>query len=319
MRSPGAGSDLVVVTLVGGLGNQLFQFAAAKGLQRDPSQPVTVDLRQSRQWPNTLAGVLRPGTFRPANRRELLRLGQTPALPRGQLTLGRARDALAGRLPRARLDRHVFAERDALGLDPARSRWRPPVLLAGYFQNEDYFSSVAAEVRDAFAPAPPEADDRWEALASALPGERPWVGVSLRTGADYRRFSIVVPRSYYRDAVEAVSARLGPVAFVVFGDRQGDAEAVRSWLARRGPAVVVADLDPASQLHLMAKMPHLILANSSFAWWGAWLGDQAARSESRVVISPEPWSVVPGRVAPARWHCVAHDGLGPGSGWDLDN
>jgi hypothetical protein len=35
----------------------------------------------------------------------------------------------------------------------------------------------------------------------------------------------------------------------------------------------------------MSLASHLIMANSSFSWWAAWLGD----SEVRTVIYPRPW------------------------------
>jgi hypothetical protein len=38
----------------------------------------------------------------------------------------------------------------------------------------------------------------------------------------------------------------------------------------------------------MSECDHAILANSSFAWWGAWIGDQRGERE-RSVIAPAGW------------------------------
>jgi hypothetical protein len=40
----------------------------------------------------------------------------------------------------------------------------------------------------------------------------------------------------------------------------------------------------------MAACRHNIIANSSFSWWAAWLGDRAPGND-RIVIAPERWFV----------------------------
>jgi hypothetical protein len=41
-------------------------------------------------------------------------------------------------------------------------------------------------------------------------------------------------------------------------------------------------------LFLMAACRHSIIANSSFSWWGAWLGDDAG-DHNRIVVAPQTW------------------------------
>ena len=60
--------------------------------------------------------------------------------------------------------------------------------------------------------------------------------------------------------------------------------------------------DPITQLSAMARCDHAIIANSSFAWWGAWLGDQLASGPHRTVVAPEEYGV-PDRF-PSRWLTV---------------
>ena len=96
--------QLVAASMVGNLGNQLFQFAAVKGLQQDPDAPAIIDERLSMEWRTSLQTVLREGSFRSATRRELLRLRQAPLVPRGQRTLMRMRDALDARVPASEVD-----------------------------------------------------------------------------------------------------------------------------------------------------------------------------------------------------------------------
>jgi Glycosyltransferase WbsX len=294
----------LVVELRGGLGNQLFQFAAAKGLQGDPTEPVVVDDRRSMEWPNRLGGVLRDGATRPATQAELWALGQAPRLPMLQRTAIRARSAMAARAPNRFGSREVV-EADRVGFDPdvVTAAARGSALLRGYFQSEDYFAARAAEVYASFAPpprsvAPVRAElDEWAEPGATL------VGISLRTGADYQSFGVVLPPSYYDDAIARVEARVERPAFVVFGD---EAEAADALAAALPLARSVATAPPDAQLHLLAGLPTMVASNSSFAWWAAWLGDQlqADGDADHVVFVPRPWLHEEDRPTPARWTAV---------------
>jgi hypothetical protein len=54
----------------------------------------------------------------------------------------------------------------------------------------------------------------------------------------------------------------------------------------------------------MGLCNHAVIANSTFGWWGAWLGDEVTR-RPRIVVAPEKWFVQPGLefcdVVPERW------------------
>ena len=52
-------------------------------------------------------------------------------------------------------------------------------------------------------------------------------------------------------------------------------------------------------LRLMSLCNHFITANSSFSWWGAWLGDY----EDKIVVCPERWynDGMKNNIIPDRW------------------
>jgi hypothetical protein len=110
---------------------------------------------------------------------------------------------------------------------------------------------------------------------------------------------------YYALALKMLFERVKHPALFVFGDDLGWAKrelvlpADTRFVAHNGDARNYEDL------WLMTQSRHAVIANSSFSWWGAWLGD----APDRTVVAPAAWGY---RAAPAsgwlivtpdRWDC----------------
>jgi hypothetical protein len=178
----------------------------------------------------------------------------------------------------------MFQERLFARFDPEVVEQRSPVLYNGYFQHEDYFlhaaDAIAADIAD--SPADPAQFVHDRAGAS--------VALSIRAGADYQHLGWAIPLDWYLRAARCVAEQHSRPEFVVFSDVVAAADEAVDALRHYGPAVSAADLDARSQLHVMAALDHAIIAPSSFAWWGAWLGDHRhGFAASRTVIAPSPW------------------------------
>jgi hypothetical protein len=291
-------SSVRAVSMIGRTGNQLFQYAVARAHLVAGDQLVVVDDREVTTWGDHLTPVLRRGRFRPIRQRELLRLREVPRLPIGQRTVVSQRKQLA--------QRHAVFRSFEIGDDvpaselPARVAASRHCLLRGYFQNERYFIDAAAGIRSEFRAVSADVS-RFVAWAA---GGSPTVGISMRTGADYGEFGWTLDRGYYLRGAERLRGHVDDPSFVVFGDVPEDAQWLVDQLAAAGGrAVLAAKLSAADQLFAMAAMDHLVISNSSFAWWGAWLGD-GRPGDGRVVIRPSQW--VPGvtDICPDRWQPV---------------
>jgi hypothetical protein len=78
---------------------------------------------------------------------------------------------------------------------------------------------------------------------------------------------------------------------VLFGDDPGFVELFAERARQRNHRVFNAlDLgtDPIHQLEWLSECEHAIVPDSSFAWWGAWLGDRRG-DPGRLVIAPSEW------------------------------
>jgi hypothetical protein len=105
---------------------------------------------------------------------------------------------------------------------------------------------------------------------------------------------------WYHSAVDLIGGRVPGAELFVFSD---DPEWSEANFQPEYPTTYVSDDggDPHEDLRLLAACGHHVLSNSSFSWWGAWLGE----TSDQIAIAPHPWfRRVPAatrEVVPARW------------------
>jgi hypothetical protein len=151
-----------------------------------------------------------------------------------------------------------------------------------YLQNVENFRGIEGAIRAYFSPRP----DIWARLASrfdavlSLPHK---TSLHVRRG-DYLGHNglfTILPLAYY---VEAMSMTHGP--YIVFSD---DIPWCRTHLP--GDCIFMEHNRNYEDLFLMAACDEHIVANSSFSWWGAWLGGGRA-------VLPRVWGRAFGPVEP---------------------
>ena len=273
----------VVIRLVGGLGNQMFQYAAALGLavrqkrilKVDTSSYVTCENRSYQLDCLKVPQDLYTGA-------RLFQLDSNSIAARVIQKIKRA-------VSKAGLFRKGVYCEPHFHFDPAFFDLSgTEILLNGYFQSSRYFESVAALLRERFQPAAPlsaKAAD-WAAKIAASPCS---VSLHVRRG-DYLEASNstlheVLDRGYYDRAVNLIQCLAGEtVEFFLFSD---EPDFVADAFADLPGAHVVRS-DPSrswEDMFLMARCRHNIIANSSYSWWGAWLNP----GEDKRVIAPFRW------------------------------
>jgi hypothetical protein len=267
---------MIILRLRGGLGNQLFQYAAASALAEHHGTPLKLDLYYYQKHPYRKFDLDKLNVpFEEATRAEVHAFTGSNLLQR---FLNKRENYWRCARVFAQPHYHFFADWFRL---PAA------LYLSGYFQSEKFFTPLADQVRTWYTPRVPLDPQSRDVVARMQ--ETNSVSLHVRRGdynmAQFNAFFRAVPLPYYQQAVDRMQQTLDGPQFFIFSD---DVAWCREHLKIEGSPVFVdhnRGADSYRDLLLMAHAKHNIIANSSFSWWGAWLNPNPAKQ----VIAPQPW------------------------------
>jgi hypothetical protein len=280
---------VITVSLIGGLGNQMFQYAAGKALAERHGVPLALDISGFRDYalrPFLLDRLLVPEAIA-SKRAEKPDVNFTCAKWKGRI------DRLLGKagLPKLASSPNEYREPN-FHYDPAFEALGPRISLFGYFQSERYFNSIAGSLRDWFSPREPLGDAAAAVLKRIEASELP-ISVHVRRG-DYlepgtHEVHGILGESFYRQVFDRLEGMIGHEAeLFIFSDDPAAAEQVLSFIPGSRLNHVRGDPErPWEDMVLMARCRHHVIANSSFSWWGAWLNP----SSDKIVVAPRAWFV----------------------------
>lgn len=277
----------------GGLGNQLFEYAAGLYFAERLAIPLEIvrpHIRKNHKW----------GEFPRPFQLDAFCLDARiiAATTANRLFLS----------PRQRIRFLCNELRNIVGTEtieePALYRLFPDLLdkvntrtiyLIGYWQAAEYAEAVADRLRSSLR-LRKTPQQRNLGYADAIRALTCPVSLHIRLG-DYAlvsstntkgstKVSWILQRSYFRDAIARIRSRLPDASFVIFSDDQVAAREIMSgepvslWVEGNDTGNAYEDL------WLMSCCKHHIIANSSFSWWGAWLNP----SLDKIVMAPKYWN-----------------------------
>ena len=285
----------VYVRLLGGLGNQLFQYAMGRALADARQVELVLDPRF----------ILRKGCISGlaidefAIRARYLTHTEAAYFKEPIWKLSRAlRRQINPWLGYYHETVHSF-DAEALGQSHG-------VMLSGFWQSERYFANHGHQLRTDLvlkSQMPSAAVKLATQMASG-----PSLAMHVRRG-DYLTDPKalvkhgVTSAHYYQTALQLVIEKLGDVDLYVFSD---DPDWVRTNI-QHPKIIFVSDFGFSAEqdLWLISACQHQIIANSSFSWWGAYLNDYA----SKIIVAPQPWfdakHMAQQDIIPADWNTLA--------------
>lgn len=279
---PAEKKNVIIVKVIGGLGNQMFQYAAGRALAETLGAKLFLDLHA---YATYKVHAFSLDTFNVAYETfGVLPFRLSPSIYR---TLGRnvllekaRRFAIRRMLP-------IYIEKKET-YDPSFVDLKAPVYLEGYFQSPKYFSNIEEILRKEFAIKVPPSEANRELAQKIELCEA--VSLHVRRG-DYvsnpaaAQVHGVLSLDYYRRATDVIRERVKDPRLFIFSD---DPEWVSSNMNFDMPTTYIRGNDGArnyEDLRLMSLCKHHITANSTFSWWGAWLG----KNPQKTVVRPKDW------------------------------
>lgn len=291
----------VVVRIEGGLGNQLFQYACGRSLADRLGCRLALDLR----------GLDIQGD-RPFQldayqiRADIADTDLLSSIPNGRPSRwNRTKSRLAQLAPNF-YSFPVFWPR-SFAFDQRFKQLTHPVYLVGYWQSEKYFDWNRATLLSDIQPVLPLSLNtpflcEIEGCTSVALHIRRGDYVSNEQSAQFHGLCDI---SYYQAAVKNLKAHVPDIQVFVFSD---DIEWAKKHLILDVPIYFVESTSTdngRTDLELMRRCKHHIIANSSFSWWGAWL----CTHPEQQVRAPVRWfadsKTDTSDVIPERWQKIA--------------
>ena len=267
-----------VVTFAGRLGNQMFQYAFYLYLQSKLGDGRRLYL--SREGGEKIA--------------EIFSIPASCFLPD---------DLSAGIVQANRWQIDSIVEKQISYMQNCTDSLLPIAKYLGYWQCYQYAEANAAKLRQQFSIQVSELNEPSTLLLHNI-RHTCSVSIHVRRG-DYCSphnkmiYGGICSVRYYKDAMNCMEALLRkPLFYFIFTD---DPEWTQKHLHIKNSVLVDCNRgkDDWQDMVLMAACEHHIIANSSFSWWGAWLGS----SPDKIVLAPEWWynGVITPHLLPDNW------------------
>jgi len=281
----------IQITFMGGLGNQLFQYSFGRYLTKHFNLKVLY---------SDFGLSVKGNTERRYMLGDLVAVRPKKAFTRLQIVLIRLLSYLFSSL--------IIFESGPLDSPETRIR-KSSKLLFGYFQNYRFADSVKAELLNGFKKS--------ELFADIVPSSaRHEIAVHMRYG-DYAKNTTakqthgLTATSYYVHAVQLLlESEKNYKKIVIYSDEPEHAltEFSKAYGKFEIPVVASEFSSEYDDLREMAGSSGIVISNSSFSWWAAWIGSNCIGS---TVIAPFPWLAKPSaydeKLIPSNWVVIERE------------
>jgi len=176
--------------------------------------------------------------------------------------------------------------------------------LEGYWVSEKYFKDIENVIRKEFTfKNKPDVVNK-KTINRIRNCES--ISIHIRRG-DYvsdpktNQFHGVCDLNYYHQAIKYMTSKITNPYFFFFSD---DPKWCKANLRLEYPTIYISHnlgKKDYEDMRLMSECQHNIIANSSFSWWGAWLN----QNKNKIVIAPKKWfrdeSIDTNDIIPESW------------------
>lgn len=292
---------MIIAKLRGGLGNQMFIYAFARYLAHKHNTELKLDISYYEDYHRAYE----------LDKLNIIEQFATPEeindvktfVYKNNILIRAVRKAISGKEPKKKPSKTYILD-SGIEFKPKYLKIGKNAYLEGLFQSEKFFLPVKDLIKKDFTLKEPVTGQNRDLLDEISKGNS--VSLHVRRG-DYitnawaNQELGLCPLEYYAKAINYIASRVKSPHFYIFSD---DMEWTRDNLKHNHKFTCIEHNDSNSgelDMLLMSKCKHHIIANSSFSWWAAWLGE----SKGSVTIAPKVWfagkSMNDTHVVPKRW------------------
>jgi hypothetical protein len=160
-------------------------------------------------------------------------------------------------------------------------------LFIGVWQSIEYFTDIKDLLFQEFVFKIPKDEKNREIIDKIINSNS--VSVHIRRG-DYlnsewgKLLTVINGTTYFRNSIDYIEKKITKPHYFIFSD---DIQWAKDNLKLAGCTYVDHNKGEASyiDMYLMSLCKHNIIANSTFSWWGAWLN----KNRDKIVIMPDKW------------------------------
>lgn len=270
-----------IVNIIGGLGNQMFQYAFALSLKNKYCEDVLIDIHHFNGYPlfngYEIGLVFKNASLPIANKKQIRKVSRY--VPHYKLSRFIRRYCPSKKTEY--ISRYTYKY--------IQEVWNisGDCYYEGYWQSYKFFDTIRTEIIKEFQfPIPNE----YNLNLSLQMSNSNSVGIHVRRG-DYvnnSSFGGICDEAYYKKAITLLTNLLSDDVYFFFSN---DTEWCKDYLVPllKGKPFFIVDGNKGENsffdMFLMTKCKNLIIANSTFSWWGAYLN-----CNNGVIIAPHIWN-----------------------------
>ena len=273
---------MIVVKLISGLGNQLFQYSIGRQLSILNNVPLKLDTsfyknQNLRSYKLDKYNI----TSEIATEQEVDSYLKKYYEKTFYAKIFRNIELYLPKSKRLR-----FKEEELWVFEPQLFNKINNTYIDGYWQHYQYFEKFDPSIFQELT-LKEICNTNIKNTTSIIASDLPSISVHIRRGdyisdPDANKLMGILPLEYYNKAIKYIIQNVKNPSFYFFSD---DLEWVKKNIKIDYPVYYIEGNPDYIDLELMRKCHHNIIANSSFSWWGAFLN----RNPNKIVIAPKQW------------------------------
>ncbi|MEK7592230.1 MAG: alpha-1,2-fucosyltransferase [Patescibacteria group bacterium] len=269
---------MIIVKIIGGLGNQMFQYALGRNLANRNNMELKLDISDFKnyKWHTYGLNKLNIGE-NIATEKEIAKFKKYKTKSRSFLFFHNKFVA----------DNSIYVHEGTFNFNSKILDIKKSVYLDGYWQSEKYLLGIEDIIREEFTPRSPISPAA-KTISEKMGGSS--ISFHIRRGnyvTDKKVAEALGSCSldYYQGALLKATMNLNKPEIFAFSD---DIGWVKKNIKTKHKITFVSEhkLEDWEEMVLMSKCRRHIISNSTFSWWGAWLDPR----KDKMVIAPSmPW------------------------------